>query len=121
MATKKINNLSRIIFVVSLLLTLTGCQKINKANFDKIKVGMTLREVTDILGQPADEFVDLTSTRYLWLSRGNGYLDALEHAKKGKEVKYIIIVFTPEMINSEPRVTGKLFGDIQDFDLTNAK
>jgi hypothetical protein len=34
------------------LLALTGCSKVNKENYDKIKTGMSYEEVVGVLGKP---------------------------------------------------------------------
>jgi hypothetical protein len=34
------------------LLALTGCSKVSKENYDKIKIGMSYEEVVGILGKP---------------------------------------------------------------------
>jgi len=39
------------ISVISLL-ALAGCSKVNKENYDKIKIGMNFEEVVGVLGKP---------------------------------------------------------------------
>jgi len=34
------------------ILALSGCSKVNKENYDKIKIGMSYEEVVGILGKP---------------------------------------------------------------------
>jgi len=34
------------------LLALTGCSKVSKENYDKIKIGMSYEEVVGVLGKP---------------------------------------------------------------------
>ena len=34
------------------ILALTGCSKVSKENYDKIKIGMSFEEVVGILGKP---------------------------------------------------------------------
>ena len=34
------------------ILALTGCSKVNKENYDKIKIGMSYEEVVGVLGKP---------------------------------------------------------------------
>ena len=34
------------------MLALTGCSKVNKENYDKIKIGMSFEEVVAVLGNP---------------------------------------------------------------------
>lgn len=34
------------------ILALTGCSKVNKENYDKIKIGMSFEEVVVVLGKP---------------------------------------------------------------------
>ncbi|MDD5035007.1 MAG: DUF3862 domain-containing protein [Methylococcaceae bacterium] len=47
--------LPRCLFITMLTLfffVITGCSKVNKENYDKLKVGMSYEEVTQLLGQP---------------------------------------------------------------------
>ena len=41
-------------FVIGLLISITlfGCSKLNRENYDKIKVGMDYQEVVSIIGEP---------------------------------------------------------------------
>jgi len=39
------------IFMFSIL-TIVGCDKVNKENYDKVKIGMSYEEVLGILGKP---------------------------------------------------------------------
>lgn len=34
------------------ILTLTGCNTVNKENYDKIKIGMSYEEIVGVLGKP---------------------------------------------------------------------
>ncbi len=34
------------------ILALLGCSKVNKENYDKIKIGMSFEEVLEVLGKP---------------------------------------------------------------------
>jgi len=34
------------------ILTIVGCDKVNKENYDKVKIGMSYEEVLGILGKP---------------------------------------------------------------------
>ena len=34
------------------ILTFVGCSKVNKENYDKIKIGMSFEEVVGVLGKP---------------------------------------------------------------------
>ena len=34
------------------ILALTGCNKVSKENYDKIKIGMSYEEVVEVLGKP---------------------------------------------------------------------
>lgn len=40
--------------VLLFCLVVAACSKVNQANFDKIQEGMTVEEVTAILGEPAE-------------------------------------------------------------------
>lgn len=41
----------RYIMIILALLIFTGCSKLNKANYEKIQVGMSYEQVTEILGK----------------------------------------------------------------------
>lgn len=41
----------RYIMIALAVLMLTGCSRLSKANYDKIQVGMSYTQVTDILGK----------------------------------------------------------------------
>ncbi len=34
------------------ILTLAGCSKVSKENYDKIKIGMSYKDVVEVLGKP---------------------------------------------------------------------
>ncbi len=95
-------------------MTLSSCNKVSKYNFDKVKIGMSYNEVIEILGQPIDKFTDLTSDSYLWLSMGSSYEDAQQLVKDGKNVKYIVVIFSTELSNSSQIVLNKLYGNLED-------
>jgi hypothetical protein len=42
----------RYLLITALVLLLSGCNKVTKDNYDKIKSGMTYDEVVQILGKP---------------------------------------------------------------------
>lgn len=42
----------RYLLITALVLLLSGCSNVTKANYDKIKSGMTYDEVVEILGKP---------------------------------------------------------------------
>ncbi len=42
----------RYLLITALVLLLSGCSKVTKENYDKIKSGMTYDEVVQILGKP---------------------------------------------------------------------
>ncbi|MBN2282547.1 MAG: DUF3862 domain-containing protein [Deltaproteobacteria bacterium] len=56
------------IVVVMLLVVflLTGCSNVNKENYDKLKMGMTYTEVTDILGAPDNCSETMGAKNCLW-------------------------------------------------------
>jgi len=37
---------------IFLILALAGCSKVNKENYDKIKIGMSYEDVVEVLGKP---------------------------------------------------------------------
>jgi len=46
--------MKRALLLFLLFIILTGCGNLSKANYDKLKVGMTYDEVVAILGKPDD-------------------------------------------------------------------
>jgi hypothetical protein len=52
---------------------LVGCHRVSQDNFNKIKTGMTLKEVTDILGPPTQtegvDFLGFSGTSATWKSK----------------------------------------------------
>lgn len=114
---KKINKIKRLavlsIFLI-LSLSLFSCNKITKSNYDKIQIGMSYKEVHDILGNPIDHYVDLTYDSYLWTSKGNSYEEALVLSQKGEKVTYIVVIFSTELTNSSPVVLRKTYGDLSE-------
>lgn len=52
---------------------LIACSQVNQANFDKIKTGMTMQQVTQILGQPSDiesvDFAGISGTSATWKTK----------------------------------------------------
>ncbi len=52
--TSKINRYGLMALAVVACSGLLGCGKVNKENYDKLKVGMGYEEVTAILGEPAN-------------------------------------------------------------------
>lgn len=52
---KRIISMIRIFWLMICILsiaTLTGCSKVNKENYDKIKIGMSYEDVVEVLGKP---------------------------------------------------------------------
>ena len=45
---------------------MTGCSNVNKENYDKLKMGMTYTEVTDILGTPDNCSETMGAKNCLW-------------------------------------------------------
>lgn len=112
--TQRISKLLLILIVVIFTFTLSSCNKVTTHNFSLIKLGMTKTEVIEILGQPQETYEGLVSTEYLWFDKGNTFYDALDYIKKGKNVKYIEVTFTIELVNGEPYVINKDFGNLKD-------
>jgi hypothetical protein len=47
------NNIKKILVIgLFISIALVGCSKLNRENYDKIKVGMEYREVVSIIGKP---------------------------------------------------------------------
>ena len=45
------------------ILTLVGCSKVNKENYDKIKIGMDYEQIVEILGEPDTCEEEILKTR----------------------------------------------------------
>jgi len=58
--------MKRLFLIVGCALLLTACTKVTKANYDRLKVGMTYDEVVKILGKPGscDEAMIARSCRW---------------------------------------------------------
>jgi hypothetical protein len=41
-----------LLITLLLIVTLTGCSKLNQENYDRIEIGMDYQNVTEIIGQP---------------------------------------------------------------------
>lgn len=111
----KKNKFLIITILVFIMTTLTGCNKVTTHNYSLIKIEMTKSEVIEILGLPNETYDNLTSTDCLWLSNGNTYEEAVNLSKKGKRIKYIIVTFTGDLVNGEPYVLSKDFGNLEDI------
>ncbi len=66
---------------------LAGCSKISRENYDKVTVGMTPDEVTEVLGKPMDK----TETEMPGL--GVGKLEMWVYSSAGYGGKAIIVSF----------------------------
>ena len=53
-------------FLVILAIILAGCSKLNKANYDKLNVGMGYEEVVKILGKPDSCADSLVAKSCIW-------------------------------------------------------
>ena len=52
---KQINMMIKLVMLAIFLfsvVTMVGCGRVNKENYDKIKIGMSYEEVIEILGEP---------------------------------------------------------------------
>ena len=67
----------KMLFVAAALLLLTGCSKVNKENYDKLKMGMEYTEVTTILGKPTNCTESMGTRVCIW----------------GSETKHIKVTF----------------------------
>lgn len=86
---KKFFILTALIF----LLALTSCSKINDKNISKIKTGMSRTQIVAILGQPDDELDRITQSICYWFNGADSLTNAVEKAEKGKEIRYICVIF----------------------------
>jgi hypothetical protein len=56
MASRRLSHLRTVIFVLVVCMSLVSCSslKISQENFEKIQTGMSMAQVTDILGPPTE-------------------------------------------------------------------
>ena len=64
-SSKRVCMLS-MIFLAAICLALSGCSKVTQENYEKIKVGMTYEQVTDILGKPTASESGLGMKHCVW-------------------------------------------------------
>lgn len=109
----------KIIFIFSLILflfILVGCKNnVTRDNYDKITLYMEKEEVIEILGEPTETVMNIHNDEYYWFSEGRSIDEAFELAKDGKEIKYIIVVFSVELTNKSQIVLNKKFGYVSEL------
>lgn len=110
------NKKSLFFILLGCVLLLTGCKNnVTKSNYDKIYMNMEKSEVLAILGDPDDTVMNLHNDEYYWFSEGRSIDEAFELSKKGKDVKYIIVVFSVELTNGKQIVLNKQYGNVSDI------
>lgn len=110
-----LNRFFLIIVLVFSILLVSSCNKVNKENFNKIKNGMTLDEVKEILGEPSDVRSNLHNDEYYWFSDARTIYEAIDKAEEGKYCDYIIVVFSVEMTNNKQIVLNKKIGNTNEL------
>ncbi len=55
-----------LILLVWLSITMAGCSRINKENYQKLEVGMSYQEVTELLGEPDQCNAILNAKSCVW-------------------------------------------------------
>ena len=72
-----------ILCIFLIVMVFTGCSKVNKENFDRIKIGISYEEVIGILGNPDNSEESILKTKNcLW----------------GDEEKHIAIKFVGDIV-----------------------
>ena len=104
-----------ILLIIICVFTLTSCNKITKANFDKISYGMSVKEVKDILGEESEIVVNIHNDEYYWFSDARTIEEAIEKAKEGKYCDYIIVVFSVELKDNSQIVLNKKMGSTKEM------
>jgi len=89
----------RLMTVFLLIFYLSSCHSpINKTNFDRIKPGMSIQEVTSILGPPSSSstlsFGQIIGTTAIWENR-NGVISILFFNGQVKLKRFVEGVTTP--------------------------
>lgn len=113
----KVNNkIISLIIVVLFSLLLVSCKNnVTRSNYDKIYLNMEKKEVIKLLGEPNEKIMNIHNDEYYWFSDGRDMEEAYELAKKGKDVKYIIVVFSVELTNKTQIVLNKKYGNVVDI------
>lgn len=119
MKIQKLSNKYKFIIVLLLFifsLTLIGCKNnVTRSNYDKIYNSMTKNEVINILGEPNEIVTNIHNDEYYWFSEGRSMNEAYTFAKDGKEVKYIVVVFSVELAGKTQIVLRKDYGNVSDI------
>lgn len=67
---KKLNQLKNIFILIVMIITLTACTQVTEENYNKVQVGMTMSQVTAILGPPSNtesvNFLGFSGTTAVW-------------------------------------------------------
>lgn len=93
-----------------------GCKNnVTRSNYDKIYNSMTKNEVINILGEPNEIVTNIHNDEYYWFSEGRSMNEAYTFAKDGKEVKYIVVVFSVELAGKTQIVLRKDYGNVSDI------
>lgn len=66
--------MKKILALTSLLVLLTGCSKLNKENYEMLKMGMSQEEVTAVIGAPSNCSETLGTTSCLWGKEDGVYI-----------------------------------------------
>lgn len=81
--------LARLLLVLACTALILGCSKVTRENYDKVKVGMAMGEVTAIIGEPDSCSGALGTKKCIW----------------GNEAKNITIAFVGDRVTL-PSMTG---------------
>lgn len=84
-----------LLLLLLLMLTLTGCKNSEPGihNFKKVKVGMTIEEVFDLLGEHDDYDADPYFQYSYWFDGASSMKDAQKKTERGQVIKYYLVIF----------------------------
>lgn len=67
------NQMHKLLLALVVCTILVGCSKINQEDFDKVQLGMSIKQVTAILGEPMSKksthFAGMSGTTAKWKNR----------------------------------------------------
>ncbi|MFC6440143.1 DUF3862 domain-containing protein [Bowmanella sp. JS7-9] len=66
----------------ALIMSLTGCSKLTVENYDKLKMGMTFEQVTDIIGKPDQCEARFGTNSCIWGEREKRFIQVNFIAEK---------------------------------------
>lgn len=66
--------MKKLVFLLTIAMTLSACSKMNKENYDQLKLGMSQQEVKAIIGSPDNCSETLGTTSCIWGDEEGKYI-----------------------------------------------